>query len=167
AIMAIPKKNVATILRLPEKANIYEYTGKVFFTPDNLPKEDGIIFAQGTVYFTNPNNVQMPTINLVAIGQLFVGENVNIDLTYMTGTQKNGDFLYVQELKCDSLNAEFIENLKPKTLLHLGQNRKVKIENDIIVEMLKRKEVFVYYDENITKLKGNKSVITYINSTAL
>lgn len=71
AIMAIPKKNVATILRLPEKANIYEYTGKVFFTPDNLPKEDGIIFAQGTVYFTNPNNVQMPSINLVAIGQPF------------------------------------------------------------------------------------------------
>lgn len=166
-IMAVPKKNVATILRLPSKGNMYEYSGKIAFTPENLPKEHGYFFVQGIAYFTNPNNVEMSNIKLSAVGEVFIGANVNIDVIQVTGIQKKGEFLYVNEFKGDVLNREYIENLKPKTLLYFGQNDKVKIDKNLTVDDLKSKEIIVYYDENVTKLKGNQAVMNYINSTLI
>ena len=58
-----------------------------------------------------------------------------------------------------------LANLKPSTLVHLGQKRKVKIAKNITVEELKNKNVSIYYDSEVTKLSGNKNVISYINST--
>ncbi|MCX4367229.1 MAG: hypothetical protein OSJ67_04455 [Clostridia bacterium] len=165
AIAAVPKKNIGAQIAIPSTENVREYSGKLHLTPDILPDDGGHLFTEGIIYFTNPDNAPMPKYDLTAIGQIFIGANVNLNILNLIGIQKKGNFLYSVELKGNVFDAMTLANLKPSTLVHLGQKRKVKIAKNITVEELKNKNISIYYDSEVTKLSGNKNVISYINST--